>query len=255
MSLGCESVWGSVAWLGIGSRIEEVVGQEITQEVQDMQKQSDVVAKLVGFQKTGKGFDGVWEEIGPIVKEFARRNLRKMDVIGGESSWAVDDVVSQTVEKLMGLSASGAGGRFNPAKAKPGLAGVRAWLWAVVKNQAVNWVRANRGGRGVKVLSESVLSWNELGSGKESESFLERIVAKIDRPELLPILQECINRLPDPVMREMVQLKLDEELSVRGTADRTGIHKSSVQRNLTSAYEMLRPMLEERGVDVSWLAA
>lgn len=217
----------------------------------------NVVDSLVRFQESGQGFEEVWAEIGPIVAEFARRCLRKLGVQrpDGNDDWAVDDVVSQTAVRLMGLAAPNAGGRFNPARAQPGLSGLRGWLWRVVESQCVDWHRSFRGGRGVKILPASDLDWNELPSGDEGGSVIDRKVAKVERADLFPILESCINQLPEPFMREVVRLKLHEESSERETAKALKVSVSRVHRTLQDAYRYLRPMLEERGVDVSWLAA
>ena len=217
----------------------------------------NVVDSLVRFQESGQGFEEVWAEIGPIVAEFARRCLRKLGVQrpDGNDDWAADDVVSQTAVRLMGLAAPNAGGRFNPAKAQPGLSGLRGWLWRVVESQSVEWTRLYRGGRGIKIQPVSALEWNDLPSGDEGGSIIDRKVAKVERADLFPILESCINQLPEPFMREVVRLKLHDEYSERETAKALKVSVSRVHRTLQDAYGYLRPMLEERGVDVSWLAA
>lgn len=219
---------------------------------------ADTVAKLVDFQQTGAGFDLLWADIHPIVAEFARRNLVKIGVRlrWGDADGPVGEVVNETCLTLQGLSAPGAGGRFRPEKMKrPGISGMRAWLWRVVRSRAVNWQRDSLGVRRLKNLPKACIPWNHLPQDEEGDSIVKRIEAKFERPDLRPILQECINELPDFRMREMVWLKLDEELSVRATGRRLDVHDSSVQRCLSKAYELLRPLLEDRGVDVSWLAA
>jgi len=220
-------------------------------------KSSGAVAKLVAYQSTGVGFDEVWVEIAPIVDDFARRSLRKLGVIArnGADDWAVDDVVSQTVERLLGLSAPTAGGRFDPVKAKPGLSGLRGWLWRVVRNQSVEWSRMYRGGRGVKIFPESGLAWNELGGGEEGTSVIDRQVAKVERPDLLPILEACIDQLPQPFMKEVVWLKLHEEYSEREMARALGVPVSRVHRRLREAYALLRSILEGSDFDAGWMAA
>jgi RNA polymerase sigma factor (sigma-70 family) len=220
-------------------------------------KSGSAVAKLVAYQSTGEGFDDVWAEIAPIVDDFARRSLRKLGVTAwnGDDDWAVGDVVSQTAERLLGLAAPDAGGRFDPAKAQPGLSGLRGWLWRVVRNQSVEWSRMYRGGRGVKILVESGFDLNDPPSGDEPSSLLDRQVAKLERPDLLPILESCIDQLPDALMRQVVRLKLHEEHSERQTASVLGVSVSRVHRRLQEAYALLRPMLEERGFDAGWMAA
>lgn len=216
------------------------------------------VAALLHYQQTGQGFDRFWTEAGPMVAEFARRNLRKLGVRvrGSDEDGPVGEVVNCTVQKLLELSRPGAGGRFDLSKTKrPGMAALQAWLNRVVQRHAVTWLRSEQGSRSVKIIPDSNVGWNPLPDDEESLSIVNRKVAKIERADLLPILRDCINCLPDPLMRELVRLKLDEELSLRHTADRLEIHVSSVQRCLTKAYALLRPMLEEHGADYSWLAA
>ena len=221
------------------------------------EKKHDAVKKLVRFQRTGKGFDGVWAEIGPIVDDFARLALRKTGVTSaaGDFDHAVGDVVNETVLKLMSLAEPGAGGRFNPAKAtQPGLSGLRGWLWRVVERQAANWGRTYRGRRGPRIVCESCLDLNDLVDDGAT-SFLDRQVAKVERPDLLPILEACIARLDDPFQRDIVRLKLHEELSLRDTAERLGVSVTRVQRQMCRALALLRGMLDDGGLDGTWLAA
>jgi RNA polymerase sigma factor (sigma-70 family) len=222
-----------------------------------------VVARFVDFQETGAGFEGVWADVGPIVEEFARRTLRKNGVKTpfGDDGWAVDDVVNQTAARLMDLAAPGAAGRFDPARAsKPGLSGLRGWLSRIVERQAVDWTRNYRGGRkaagvrSAKILTESSLVLNRV-VGVDDGSLLKRQVAKPRRPDLLPMLDECIRQLPDAFLRTVIQLKLHEGLSERQTAKRLRVPVPRVHRGLHRAYAMLRPLLEDRGVDADWLTA
>lgn len=227
------------------------------------QQLSPAVARFVEFQETGTGFEGVWADVGPIVEEFARRSLRKNGVKTpfGDDNWAVDDVMSQTAVRLMDLAVPGATGRFDPARAsKPGLSGLRGWLSRIVERQAVNWIRNYRGGRKAvgtwtaKVLTESSLVFNR-ASGGDDGSIIKRQVAKPRRPDLLPILDECISQLPEAFLKDVVQLKLHEGLSERNTAKRLRVPVPRVHRGLHRAYKLLRPLLEDRGVDADWLAA
>lgn len=219
-------------------------------------KGRDVVTKLVDFQRTGRGFDGVWADIGPIVDDFARRALRKKGVAmrGGDDEHAVGDVVNATVVRLMGLAEPDAGGRFDPVKAaKPGLSGLRGWLWRVVERQALDWARVFRGGRGMKISCESNFDLNDLGDDGPW-SLLDRRAAKVERADLLPILESCIARLEDPFHRDIVRLKLHEELSLRDTADRLRVPVTRVQRQMCRALAIMRSMLDDGGLD-GWLAA
>lgn len=218
----------------------------------------NLVERFLKFQTSGEGFDGVWTELGPICEQFALQNLRKLGVCSkfGIDPWAVDDVVSQTLERLLGLARPKSKGCFKPSKAKErGLSGFRGWVSRIVRNEAINWTRIYREGRGVKITPESGFTWNDLPDHEEGSSILKRIEAKEQRADLLPILEECIGRLTDPLQREVIECKLYEELSERETAVRLRISTSMAHRRLQDAYALLRPMLAERGVDVAWLAA
>lgn len=216
----------------------------------------DVVARLVRFQETGAGFDGVWAEIGPIVAECAWRNLRKLGVRAGVARDAVGDVVNSTASRLLRLAEPRAGGRFDPTRlTRPGVAGLRGWLWRMVQRQAADWKRDEYGGRGKKMVPESGLEWNESSDSDDGASIVKRQVAKIERADLLPVLHECINALADPDLRQVVRLRLDEDLSQRDIAKRLGTSAPTVHRRLQDAYALLRPLLEDRGIDAAWLAA
>jgi len=219
---------------------------------------TNLVATFLKFQKTGEDFEGVWANLGPIVEQFAQQSLRKLGVYAAFSvdTWAADDVVSVTKVKLLSLAKPNAKGRFAPSKSQQqGLSGLRGWLSRIVRNEAVNWTRTYRHGRGVKITPESGFEWNDLPGQKDVTSILKRQEAKVQRADLLPILEECIDRLTDPLQRRVVRLKLNESMSERDTARTLGTNTSMVHRRLHEAYALLRPMLEERGVDLAWLAA
>lgn len=154
----------------------------------------------------------------------------------------------------MELVFSGNGGRFDPAKAQPGISGLWGWLWRVVERQAVDWIRLYRGGRAAKITTGGV-AWNALSDNDPVESQIDRQVAKFRRPDLLPIMLTCIDEIRDPFQRQILRLKLDEDLSLRDTAKRLSVSVSRVQRQLVAAYGLLRKRLECRGFDDGWLAA
>jgi RNA polymerase sigma factor (sigma-70 family) len=212
------------------------------------------VEKLVAFQETGRGFEAVWAEIDPIVAGFARSSLRNYGVRSpqGDDEWAVDDVVQQVTMTLLELGQPGATGRFDPARAQPGLSGLRGWLWRVVDSESVDWTRKFRGRRGRKLLVASDLEWNDPSEEADGGTFEKFFVAKIERPDLLPILEEAIGELPDGFMRRIVGLKLHHELSLRDTAEKLDVAVSNVQRTLKAAYGLLRPLVIARGVDEDW---
>lgn len=221
-------------------------------------KKNEIVEQFLRFQVTGTGFDVAWAGVGPIVEEFARRSLRKygVKVWTGHGEWAVDDVVSQTKVRLLELGQPGAKGRFDLARTKAGgLSGLKGWLWRVVDRQSVDWVRDNCNVGDRKLFLESDFELNDPSGIGEPESFLKLQPAKIERAALLPILEELIGQLADPLMRQAMLLKLHEGLSQEETGRRLGVSDTTIGRRLHDAYEILRPQLEARGVDESWLAA
>lgn len=227
---------------------------------QDEQKNdsNSVVERFLRFQSTGSGFDLAWEGVGPIVRDCARSALAKLcvKVWTAYGEWAIDDVVSMSKLRLLELGQRGAGGRFDPAKTRaPGIGGFKGWMWRVVSRQAVNWARDNRNVGAKKLFLESDLDWNDHSGDGETESVLKRAPARIERAALLPILEEVIGQLTDPLMREAVLLKLQENLSQEETGRRLGVSDTTIQRRLKAAYAILGPLLEKRGFDDGWLAA
>lgn len=217
----------------------------------------DTVETWLRFQETGQGFEGAWQAIGTMIEEFAGRSLARLGVLDfqGVDPWAVGDVVGETSGKLLQLGRPGARGRFDPARAKPGLSGLRGWLCRIVERQAVDWVREYRYGRSVRIVPETDLVWNAMPGCDEPASFLDRVPAKFHRPDLLPILEACVERLPDPFQQQIVRLKLRDELSLRETAGKLRVPVTRVQRQLCKAFALMRRMLELDGIDEAWLLA
>ena len=217
---------------------------------------NDVVRQVVDFQRKGVGFDDVWAALHPIVVEIARRNLVTLGVRVSprNDDGPVGEVVNETVKTLLGLSDSGARGRFEPRRMRsPGLSGLRAWLWKVVRSRAVDWVRRERGSRSVRITPEAGLHWNALPREGENGSILKRQIAKIDRADLLPILAESIRQLPNPEVRQAVSMQLMEGCSQRDVAKRLQVAAATMHRRLRTAYALIRRELEDRGIDGSWL--
>lgn len=63
------------------------------------------------------------------------------------------------------------------------------------------------------------------------------------------IIEECIAAVPDPLVRAVVTPLLAGPCSVRECARDLSLSESMVQRRRTTAYELLRPMLETRGIE------
>jgi DNA-directed RNA polymerase specialized sigma24 family protein len=234
----------------------------------------DIVGEFVRYQETGQGFHGIWADVAEIVGEFAERQLVKMGVTAGHSraadGLAVAEVVDNTTDRLLALSAPNARGRFDPTKTRrPGMDGFRGWLWRVTRSKSVDWVRKNRPcteqeqteknrrhrRRPVrKVLLDSALGYNEL-AGADTGSVLKQQPARFERVELLPILEECINTIDDLRLRRAVGTMLDVCTTERDMAKRLNIPVPTFHARLHRAYRVLRPMLEARGVEPSWFGA
>ena len=103
----------------------------------------DIVGEFVRYQETGQGFHGIWADVAEIVLDFAERQLVKMGVTAGSSrvadEFAVAEVVDNTTDRLLALSAPNARGRFDPTKTRrPGMDGFRGWLWRVTRSKSVD---------------------------------------------------------------------------------------------------------------------
>lgn len=231
-----------------------------------------VVDAFVRYQQTGHDFALAWGGLEPIVREFATRHLEKMGVtayrrrtgrIGHEDGHgpfvaddsATDDVVHDTALVLIQLADANAKGRFDRSKAKPGISGLRGWLWRVVGSQSVNWVREHRGRRGVAIRNETSLEQLFSFDSAEPGSFFQRLAAKPERQALLPIIEACIVQLPDAFHRQILLRKLHEELSIRKTARAMSVPSSRVQRHLVQALASLKQLVEHHDIDENRLEA
>jgi RNA polymerase sigma factor (sigma-70 family) len=214
-----------------------------------------LVENFLEFQRTGQGFNELWPNLHAHVTEMAEYHLRKFGVRVAADDGSVAAVEGETTIRLMSLAAEGAKGRFDPNKAAPGISGFRGWLWKVVRSQTSNWLREEQGGRKRKIIPVSNLEWNEASDSHDDSSILKNQPAKIERADLLPILEEVINELTNPAQRQAVRVQLEGGLSKRQTAKRLNVSISTMNRRLNSAYAILIPLLEQRGVDCSRLTA
>jgi RNA polymerase sigma factor (sigma-70 family) len=214
------------------------------------------VEAMVAFQRQGTGFGAVWQDIRPVVEKTVRRELRNRLVRGhktAEDEAAIDDTLQQVVSKLLQLP-SKPNSWFDPKKGKGtgGVSALKGWLSRIAANETVEYCRAWRGaGRSVKSIPLSQL---ELNGPVESRWAAKPDLAKlrIDEAELPGVLNECIDSLEDEPLRRMVKLRLQENLSERKLAERLGMNVTTVHRRLHEAYDLLRPLLEQRGIDADW---
>ena len=212
----------------------------------------DVVTMMAGFQATGRGFGPLWNRISPTIERMVRQRLRKRLL---RSPDATDEVVQMVAAKLLELPSKGPKAWFDPTKSgKSPVEALNGWLYGFARNGVRNYCERWHDAReGVKVVAEAALPLNELG---EAKSIVKSAVAKIevDDMELRGIVNECVDDLPEK-LRSLIRLSMNEALSERKLAARTGIHVSTIHRRLTKAYDLLRASLAERGIDAAWFAA
>lgn len=213
---------------------------------------NDVVSMLQVFQATGIGFSAVWEATSAAVAKLVRQRLRKRLV---KSPDATADVIQIVVKSLLELPGKGPQAWFDPARSrKSGVDALNAWLFGFVVNAVKNYCETWHGARpGKKVIADAALPLNELG---EAKSVVKSVVAKIevDDRELMQIVNECVDALPDRY-RRLVRLSKWDGLSERRIAKHTGLNVSKIHRRLQKAYGLLRAALATRGVDAEWFMA
>jgi len=214
-----------------------------------------VVGLLTGFLESGAqaSFEKLWGAIEQPIDRMARQLLRKRLVRGRftiDDENAVQEVMQQVALDLLQVPSKDRSTWFDPARG-----GALGWLYGFVRHAVLDYVADFHDAReGRKVVVESGLSFNELS---ERDSILKTAVAKVEvnRTELCEVMNDCIERLPSDDMRTLVRLWMNEDISRRALAERLGMHVSKVQRRLTQAFDLLRPMLEAKGYDASALAA
>lgn len=223
-------------------------------KMENSQGGQDVAGLLVAFQETGAGFEPLWEVLSPLIKQIATNTLRKHFVFGdkgrGVDPVAVDEVRQQVGLKLCRLALPGQKGRFDPAKAAPGGAGVARWLFGLVSNEVADYCRTWRQGRGkVKITSFSGLELNAIGRAEKEKAALPKGGAV----DVSAILNRCIDQLP-------AELSTPVRLRIAGVTDRDagkqiGCSPSTVNKRIAKAMKALRPILEAEGIDADVVAA
>ena len=217
-----------------------------------------VVGLLTGFfESGGLGFQTLWRAIEQPIDRMARQLLRKRLVRGRftvDDENAVQEVMQQVALGLLEVPSKDRKTWFDPSRGSSDSA-VLGWIYGFVRHAVADYCDDFHDAReGRKVVVESGLSFNELS---ERDSILKTAVAKVEvnRTELCEVMNDCIERLPSDDMRTLVRLWMNEDISRRALAERLGMHVSKVQRRLTQAFDLLRPMLETKGYDASALAA
>ena len=140
--------------------------------------------------------------------------------IAGDESLAEDVLQTSWIKILQSINHA----CFEGPKACP-------WVHRVVANTAEN-VRLQRGRRGEVAFREEV----DLNPGPE---------ALAQEKELLALLGEMIQMLPD-TYRQILDLRVNQGLSTRQTAERLHISRSSVSTRLNRAVHLLKGRLNAR---------
>ena len=214
------------------------------------------VEAMVAFQRQETDFGAVWQDIQPVVENTVRRELRKWLVRGHKTAQdeaAIDDTLQQVICKLLQLPGK-PNSWFDPnkGKGKSGVSALKGWLSKIAAHETIEYCRTWRGaGKTVKSIPMSQL---ELNGPVESRWAAKPDLAKvrIDEAELSEVLNECIDSLENDMLRRMIKLRLQEKLSERKLAERLGMNVTTVHRRLHDAYDLLRPLLKQRGIDGDW---
>lgn len=217
----------------------------------------EIVRKLVRFQERGgkKRLESVWNAIDGHVEKTARAWLVKHFVTGPEGlvdMAAVADVKQRVARKLAELpNKADRAGWYDPVRFgwKPDR--LRAWLYPIVRNEAVEHCKQFHG-LGRPEISTVTFGDLEFNQGVAAE-WLLKPAPKVDFDafELREIVAECVAELPGQA-RQLYRLLFGEGLSQREAASRIGTSPSTVCRMWGEAESALKEMLIARGIDGSW---
>jgi RNA polymerase sigma factor (sigma-70 family) len=219
----------------------------------------DTIHHLVTFQKTGNTgcFAAFWADAEAFVEHHAAAWLRRHLVVspdGRPDATAVDDVKQGFVVRILELpDKPNESGWFNPDTFgwKPDR--LRAWVYQVMKNAAVDYCKKfhGLGRKGAACITFGDLEFN---AGGNFESVLKPSPkVDFDAFELREIVAECLGELAAEQQTLCRQI-LIEGLSQREIAKRTGISPSSVCHAWKKVAHLLEAKLVASGVNAAWLA-
>lgn len=153
----------------------------------------------------------------PFLRRFARS-------LSGDASLA-DDMVQDCVARALDKHAL-----YDPARP------LRAWLYAILRNQFISSVRRSSHLKVVKTVDD--LTDDEGSTAPEQETGFS-----------LALISDALDRLT-PQNREVLVLVSLEEMSYRDVADVLGVPIGTVMSRLSRARAQMRTLLEERGTVV-----
>jgi RNA polymerase sigma factor (sigma-70 family) len=215
------------------------------------------VRNLVRYQETGDpaAFSAFWADAEAFVVAKARSWLVRHFVSGTDGpvdEVAIDEVGQQVAVKLLSLPAKpDKAGWYDPARFGWSPDRLRAWLYLIVRNEAVEYCKDFHGlGKKVSWVTFGDLEFNE---GVPAETVL-KAAPKVDFDafELREIVAECVAELGEEG-RSLYKMILVEGLPQREVAKKLGMSPTMVCHRWADARTFLRERLASRGIDESWV--
>ncbi len=136
-----------------------------------------------------------------------------------KDTFAAEDVVQESFLKIV----------KHIAKYKKGTNGY-AWVCRIVRNTALNALKANKG-RNEQNIDEFVHLSDGRDLAEQSETHL--------------LVEKIMNSLAPPIVKQMVYMKYFLDMSVRDIAKAVGKSKSYVSKEIVKAEEYMKNMLRD----------
>ncbi len=173
----------------------------------------------------------------PSPTEFERQMLPHLDGAYRLALWLVRDPASaQDVVQDSYLKAHNAWGRFQPGNA-------RAWLFTIVRRQAYDWLRRERGREVVDVDDEAAWAPEDAVKLRDEDTPEQTLIAA----QTAQRLREALMALP-PAFREVIMLKDIEDMPCKTIAHILDVPMGTVMSRLARGRDMLRARMMEAPV-------
>ena len=165
----------------------------------------------------------------PSPTEFERQMLPHLDGAYRLALWLVRDPASaQDVVQDSYLKAHAAWGRYQSGNA-------RAWLFTIVRRQAYDWLRRERGREMIDVGDEAAWAPEDAVKLRDDITPERNLIAA----ETAQKLREALMGLP-PAFREVIMLKDIEDMSYKTIAAILDVPIGTVMSRLARGRDMLR---------------